>query len=207
LYSLQCIKCRKENRNLIWYFALTFVPLTAFLFLVIALRINANSPAMNAFVFLCQLIACPQQIRVWLLIVKHPLSKSFVRVLLTLYGIWNLDFFRTLVPPFCLTLSSLETLALDYAVAAYPLVVLVVVYVLVELHASGCRLVALLWRPFHKCSAHSSRQRDVRSSIVDAFATFLLLSYMKFLSVSFDLLKPTRVYDVSLVTFFRVTRV
>ena len=31
----------------------------------------------------------------------------------------------------------------------------------------------------------------------EAFATFLLLSSMKFLSVSFDLLKPTRVYDVT----------
>ena len=71
LYSLKCVKCTKENRNLIWYFALTFVPLTVFLFLVIVFRINANSPAMNAFVILCQVISCPQQIRVWLLIVKH----------------------------------------------------------------------------------------------------------------------------------------
>jgi len=76
-------------------------------------------------------------------------------------------------------------------------VVLVVAYVLVELHGRGCRLVALLWRPFHKCFACFSRQWDVRSSIVDAFATFLLLSSMKFLSVSFDLLKPTRVYDAN----------
>ena len=36
------------------------LPLTAFLFLVIAFRINASSPAMNALVLLCQLIACPQ---------------------------------------------------------------------------------------------------------------------------------------------------
>ena len=197
LHSLQCIKCTKNNRNLIWYFALTFVPLTAFLFLVIAFRINASSPALNTFVLLCQAIACPQQIRATRLAVTHNLLNSFARVLFALYGIWNLDFFRTLVPPFCLTLSSLETLALDYAVAAYPLVVLVVAYVLVELHARGCRIVALLWRPFHKCFAHLSRQWDVRSSIIDAFATFLLLSSMRFLSVSFDLLKPTRVYDAS----------
>ena len=197
LYSFQCVKCTKGNRNLIWYFALTFVPLTAFLFLVIAFRINASSPALNTFVLLCQVIACPQQIRVSLLVIKQPVSNSLMRILFALYGIWNLDFFRTLVPPFCLTLSSLETLALDYAVAAYPLVVLVVAYVLVELHARGCRLVALLWRPFHKCFAHFSRQCDVRRSIIDAFATFLLLSSVKFLSVSFDLLKPTCVYDAS----------
>ena len=102
LYSLQCVKCRKENRNLIWYFALTFVPLTAFIFLLIALRINANSPGMNAFVLLCQVIASPQQIRSSLLIIQHPVGNSFARVLFALYGIWNLDFFRTLVLHFVL---------------------------------------------------------------------------------------------------------
>jgi len=37
----------------------------------------------------------------------------------------------------------------------------------------------------------------VRSSIVEAFATFLLLSYVKLLSVSFDLLVPTHVHHVN----------
>ena len=37
----------------------------------------------------------------------------------------------------------------------------------------------------------------MKSSIVEAFATFLLLSYVKLLSVSFDLLVHTHVYQVN----------
>ena len=52
-------------------------------------------------------------------------------------------------------------------------------------------------RPFNRCAEHFRNQLDVRSSIVEAFATFLLLSYVKLLSVSFDLLTPTHVYHVN----------
>ena len=38
-------------------------------------------------------------------------------------------------------------------------------------------------------------QWNIHNSLVDAFATFLLLSYVKFLSVSFDILTPTTLWD------------
>ena len=53
-----------------------------------------------------------------------------------------------------------------------------------------------LWRPFISCFARCQRQWDIQNSLVDAFATFLLLSYVKFLSVSFDILMPTFSWDV-----------
>jgi len=55
--------------------------------------------------------------------------------------------------------------------------------------------VVWLWRPFLRCCIHFQRQWDIRNSLVDAFATFLLLSYVKFLSVSFDILTPTTLWD------------
>jgi len=33
-----------------------------------------------------------------------------------MYGIWNLDFFRTLVPHICLQVNTLKALVLDYAI-------------------------------------------------------------------------------------------
>ena len=38
--------------------------------------------------------------------------------------------------------------------------------------------------------------QNIRTSLIDAFATFILLSCVKFLSVSFDLLVPARLYDI-----------
>ena len=53
-----------------------------------------------------------------------------------------------------------------------------------------------LWRPFLWCSARIRQQWNIRHSIIDAFATFLLLSYIKFLSVSGDLLLTTPVFNI-----------
>ena len=38
---------------------------------------------------------------------------------------------------------------------------------------------------------------EIKTSMIDAFATFFLLSYVKFLSVSFDLLAPVKVYQLN----------
>ena len=121
---------------------------------------------------------------------------NYTIVFATAFGIWNLDFFRMLIPPICLPLTAMQVIALDYLVAAYPLLLLVCFYVLVTAHDRGCRLVVRLWRPFLWCSARIRQQWNIRHSIIDAFATFLLLSYIKFLSVSGDLLLTTPVFNI-----------
>ena len=40
------------------------------------------------------------------------------------------------------------------------------------------------------------RSWDIRTSVIDSFATFFLLSYMKVLSVTADLLVPTQIYQL-----------
>ena len=112
-------------------------------------------------------------------------------------GVWNLDFFRIIYTPFCLhpKASTLQVLSLDYLIAAYPLVLIVITYTLVTLHYYDYRLVVWLWKPCHRCFIQFRRQWDIQNSLVDAFATFLLLSYVKFLSVSFDILMPTLLWD------------
>ena len=52
-----------------------------------------------------------------------------------------------------------------------------------------------LWRPFHKCFTRARRSWDSKASIIDVFATFLLLSYLKFLFVSLYLLHGNTIYD------------
>ena len=71
----------------------------------------------------------------------------------TIYGIWNLDFFRYLIPPFCATdqISPLQVVALEYTVAFYPLLLTAVAYICVQLHARDCRVMVCLWSVFCKC--------------------------------------------------------
>ena len=129
-------------------------------------------------------------------VTNYPVTGTFARILATLYGIWNLDFFRTLIPHICLEVNTLQALALDYAIACYPLLLIVVSYVLIELHARNFRLVCL-WKPFRRFFIHFRKQWNIKTSVIEVFATFLLLSNVKFLSVSFDLLTPTEVRNIN----------
>jgi len=97
----------------------------------------------------------------------------------------------TLIPHTCVSIDTLEALALDYAIAFYPLILLVISYILIQVNTNITnRVISFMCRPFYRCADHLRKQLDVRNSIVEAFATSLLLSYVKLLSVSFDLLVP-----------------
>ena len=199
-YDLNCIRCDNNILNWFKFIAVAFIPLTIFYFIVVLLRINATNPYLYGFITLNQLFASPIFLRACFLTVREE-YKLAARLIALPYSVWNLDFFRSLPLNICLNLTTLQTLALDYAIAVYPLLLVVITYILIELHARGCRLVLCLWRPFHRCCVRFTRIMDIRSSIIKAFVTFLLLSYVKLLNSSIDMLLPTNVYNVQLNTF------
>ena len=93
-------------------------------------------------------------------------------------------------------MTTVQALALDHAIAVYPLVVITISYLLVELHDHDFKIIVWLWKPYHKCFTCLRREWNIKLSLIDAFATFLLLSFAKFTSVSFDLLVPTHVFSI-----------
>ena len=198
-YDLQCTMCSDDQYSWIKYVAIAFVPLTIFLVLVLCCRINTTSPKLYAFVTFSQTMAVPGNVRFLLLATKSYSGASAVlRILATMYGFWNLDFFRAFIShQVCLKVDTLQVLALDYSIAFYPLALIIVTYVFIELHAHNFRFIVWVWKPFHRCFARFRQQWDIRTSIIDAFATFLLLSNIKLLTLSTDLLTPTYVYNMN----------
>ena len=200
-YNLQCTMCSDGQYNWMKYVAIAFVPLTVFLVLILCCRISATSPKLYGFVMFSQFIAIPTNVRIILVAIYHnssPGASIAVQTLAAIYGVWNLDFFRTFIThSICLKVNTLQALALDYSIAFYPLALIVTTYVIIELHDYNFRFIVCIWRPFHRCFARFRQQWDIRTSIIDAFATFLLLSNIKLLSVSFDLLIPTYVYNMN----------
>ena len=201
-YNLTCVECQDHYAsNWVKYVAASFLPLTLFFIIIVTLRVRVTSGVMNAFILMCQVVTLPHVLRGYVLVFQHrgygrtrfALSAAFI----SLFGIWNLDFFRLLYPSFCLhpKTTTIEVIALDYVIAVYPLVLLVVAYLLVKLHDSNIHFIVLLWKPFHRCFVNFRRDWNIKTSLVDAFATFLLLSYTKFLSVSLDLLTPVQVMN------------
>ena len=73
--------------------------------------------------------------------------------------------------------NNFHAFVLQYFIAVNGLVLIITVYVLVELHARNVRLVVWLWHLFGMCFACFQRQLTAGTSLIDAFAMFLLLSY------------------------------
>ena len=197
-YDLRCVKC---SGNWAKYVAVALLPLTAFFIVVVTFRISVTLPPMVALVHILQQIVAPQGIRVSISALTAPtLSKILTCIICTIYGVWTLDFFRTVIPPetICLEMSTIQVLALEYLVALYPLILIVITYILIELHARNFWPLVWVWKPVQYCftSCGIRRQWNFKSSIIEAFASFLLLSSGKMLSISFDLLVPTRLYNI-----------
>ena len=180
----RCVRCL-HDKNVVKYCAVAFLPLTLFLVIVITFHISATSPSMNAFVLVCQVLTSPMQVRIVSNAVDDRTWSVILAVYESLHGFWNLDFFRTVYPRFCLhpNMSTLQVLALDYIIAAYPLLLIIITYSLVKLHNHNCKLVVWLWKPFRVCFTRFQRQWDIQTSLIEAFASFLLLSYMSSFSV------------------------
>ena len=194
-YDLHCVKCN-DKYNWLKYVAIAYIPLTVFYLIVILFRINATEPYLYGFITLNQGLASPTNLRAIFITVTGG-SALALRLIAIPYTIWNLDFVRSLSLNICLDLTTLQTLALDYAIAIYPLLLVLVTYVAIELHDRGCRVLIWLWRPFHRCCVQFTRMMDIKSSIIKAFATFLLLSYVKFINTTVDMLLPVKVYNSS----------
>ena len=199
-YSMACVECSHYNYNWVKYIVIAFLPLTVFYVFVVVFRISAFSGNLNALILTSQLITisallCYSQQTL------TDMSTSAVVVMqffMTLYSLWNLDFFRTLYAPFCLhpKLTAIQILALDYAIAVYPLVLITLTYVTVTLH-DRYGILLKLWTPFHKCLSHFRKEWHIRRSLVDVFATFILLSYVKVLDISFNILIPVKLWTVN----------
>ena len=204
-YYPQCVNCTGGTNNWAKYLAVSLLPTTAFFTGALVFRFRAMSPLLNGYILACQILTSPPIQR--LVAFKeydrnyHNVNETilFFKIYSGCLSIWNLDFFRFAYTPFCLhqNASTLQILSLDYVIAAYPLTLIILTYTLVRLHYHNCALVVWLCRPFIGCFARCRRQWNIQNSLVDAFATFLLLSYVKFLSVSFDILMPTFAWDMN----------
>ena len=86
-------------------------------------------------VTISQMMATYSQDQIYLASNNQNKTTFFVmKVIAGFYSIWNLDLFRSIYPPFCLhpDISALGILSLDYLVAIYPMVAVVLTYIIVQ---------------------------------------------------------------------------
>ena len=192
-YSLKCVNCMDYSLNWLKYIAVAFGPLTVFSFIITVFHISPTSPYLHGFIFYCH-------ITIRLVVVANGYAPPSVasQVYLSLLGIWNLDFFPLVYNSFCIHphITVLQALALDYIVAAYPLLLVCIIFFLVSLHSHDCTLVVAIWKPFGCVLRPFLRNLNVQTSLIESFATLYLLSIIKFQTVTLDLLTPTVLYHM-----------
>ena len=193
-YNLSCVECTDYKYNWLKYIAVAYGPLTVFYFIIIIFRISASSGLMIGYVMGCQMMATYSLVKFYLAIQG---SNIYFKLFMLVYSIWNLDFFRSLYPPFCLHphLSALQVLSIDYIVAVYPMILVLLTYLFVKLH-DRFRLVVWLCRPAYTCFRHFRKEWNIKSSLIGAFATSLILSYVKILNVTANILIPAYLYNM-----------
>ena len=103
------------------------------------------------------------------------------KIMLTLYGLFNLDFFHYILPPFCVSsqMKPIHIAFLGYFSAFYPIILIFLTWLCIELHGYNFRPVVWLWRPFHRCCVKLRSSWDNKNDIINVFATFFFLSYNK----------------------------
>ena len=204
-----CSKCTGVWYGVPLYLLIEFVPITIFFFIVLFFRINVTSPPMVAFVLYCQIgVSRYLDITNTLLFDTTPTHK-FLTFLITFYGVWNLDFFRYVIPPFCVSpaLKPIHIAFLDYISAFYPLCLIAVSWVFIHLYSG--KKAEWLRRKFKSCLPKylTSWNVDVKNTMIDVFATFFLLSYAKLVFACFRTLSYEITINVNNFTAQRILHV
>ena len=193
--ALQCMKCLDNGLGWLLYVFLATFPSTIFFLVILFCKIRITSGPFNVLILVCQglmagLSVSPASVFPG---TEFFISKPVIGIIhtfVTIYGFFNLDFFRYVIPPFCVSsrLNMLQVLSLEYVATFYPLFLIIIIYVCVQLHARDFKIFIYLWKPFRNCC----RNWDSSETLIHAFAAFLLLSYSKILLTSFTLLKSTK---------------
>ena len=187
----RCANCTDDP----WYkvplfLVLLFAPITIFYLFILTFQISMTSPPTPYFIMYAQVTVMSLYF-----VDLSKLQEIFydstsghlrldAKIMFTLYGIFNLDFFYyNILPPFCISsrLKPIHIAFFGYISALYPVLLIFLTWLCVKLHGYNFRPIVCLWRPFHRCCVKLRRSWDNKNDIIDVFTTFFLLSYLKFL--------------------------
>ena len=182
--DLSCANCTDIFTGLaiMCYLLLQFLPVTVFFLLIAIFHFNITSGPMLGYVIFCQAYLFTVQWDMFLtnsVLSNVPLPLATVgRVSMALANIWNLHFFRFVLPPFCLSdrMTGIHVHMLNFLTAVYPVLLMVTAYIAIQLHARNCRCIHFVWKPFGICLSKFQNRWSAGDSVIHAFATFIMLS-------------------------------
>ena len=187
VYSLdmKCANCSKISTvsAISLYLFLELIPVTLFFMCVLLFRLNITAGPLLGYVLFCQLCyiyPLEKGLFAYEYIISHVSTPLRIVIYssLTLSGIWALQFFKLVIPPFCISskLTGIHIQMLNLVTAIYPVLLVIITYILMELHARNYRIIHILWKPFSLLVNKLKISSVTSDAVIHAFATFILLS-------------------------------
>ncbi len=105
-YDHSCAKCSNGYTGWLLYICLALIPTTIFFLIIVLCQVRATSAPMNLIIFACQLSSVSVATFPHKAVYDLETAKILYGIGGTLFTSWNLDFFRLLIPPFCVSSNS-----------------------------------------------------------------------------------------------------
>ena len=188
-----CEKCSDSYwLYLVGYLLLKFLQIVLAYCVILILRIKFYSSPLMVFVLHCQI-----QNFIYSGVSATLDSKValYWKVLITFYGIFNLDFYQYIIPAFCIhpSLKTYQVAFFEYISFIYLLLLLIFTRICMKLHSNDFRLIILLWNKLNRVLVHINARWD---KIIDAFVTVFFLSYANLVFTSLlTAMLPVKVWN------------
>ena len=181
-----CVSCQEglSRVGILMWILSEWVPMLILMFIVMLFNVDLISGQFNSFLLFAQLLAF-SSIR-GNNAEMDSVHIAFVKIYRFLYGMWSLDFFGVLLPPYCLVpkahLTLLQTLLLHYSIGLFPLTV-AITFTVLERSAEK-------WICCHRLDQCLRRMRRWKAKYSDgmsydrALPAFVILGFTRFLVTS-----------------------
>ena len=197
--GISCADCSKHRHLWILDILFQLFMVTLLCLVIMLLQIKGTASPFNAIIIYSQI--CAVALKISGGIHKQLIcyfGRITVNIFLTVIDILNLDFFRAIIPPLCISPSTtaINSLLFNYLVAFYPLIFTAFIYICIELYDRNFKIILLISYPIRRCmKMFRTTGWDPRRTILNTFITFFLISYSKLLFASINLLIASQSFN------------
>lgn len=199
----KCAKCNTVYA-VCMFILCALLPITICFVLIILLRLNIPSGFLCGYILYCQCyitaIKCNSAVYLSMVQSMGKVGRASLYLSLSLAGLsWYFIGIFYFLSPICIhhKLSGLQVILLEYVYFIYPLLLLFLTWLSIELYARNCKLIVFAVKPFHMCLFKLQRNWSVSNSVIHAYATFFFLSFLNLVYTSFSILSSAHVYDMN----------
>ena len=181
-FDKKCVDCSKFSMSsaICLYLLVQFVPVLLFFLCMTVFRLGLTSGPMLGYVMFCQMMS--YAFEALPAIVFDIFNSSLpIRICIFIGEFWNLNFCKTVIPPFCISekLTELHVMFLNSVGAIYPLLIAIISLILIHLHSRQYRVIVILFKPLGFVLKLTNGKAITSDAVIRTFASFLFLSSTK----------------------------